>query len=240
MNLYAYCLSNLVTPDALADITGIQGKSARLIRYGSIQAVVSDFEGERADVTKENALAHDRVIRQVLAARTPLPFRFGMIAGINQLEAYIAAHRAGLLSQLARVRDSVEMSVKIIWDADSIRRAASERAEGMNITQKLNARGPGADFLRAKQHELIADQTLKQQAEQLAGWLGERLGGSVRETVARMLPSEAMALAVSHLVERARLKQYRERLSQAKIARSDLRFLTSGEWPPYSFCDLDS
>lgn len=229
-----------MTTDALGEITGIQGGAVRLVRYESILAVVSDFDGERAEVTRENVLAHDGVIRQVLATRTPLPFRFSTISSASQLEAYVAARREGLLSQLARVRDSVEMSVKIIWDAQAIRRAAREMAEDLRVTSKADVGGPGADFLRAKRREIVGDEALKAQAERIADWLGESLGDSAREAVVRTLPSEAMALTASHLVERNRLRQYRDRLARAKAARDDLRFLTSGAWPPYSFCNLDS
>jgi len=245
MNLYAYCLSDEVTPDALDEITGIEDRPARLICYESIKAVVSDMNSERVAVTRENVLAHDSVIRQVLRSQTPLPFRFGMVASTSQLADYIASQRTGLLSQLARVRDSVEMSVKVIWDAQTVKRAASERAADSRAADSLaankaEASGPGAGFLRAKQDEIIRDEALKAQAERIRDWLCEALGESVRETVARTLPSEVMVLAASHLVERARLRDYRARLAQAKEARSDLRFLTSGAWPPYSFCNLDS
>ena len=240
MNLYAYCLSDEVTPDALDQITGIEGRPTRLVRYESIAAVVSDMDGERADVTRENVLAHDSVIRQVLQIQTPLPFRFGMVASASQLADYIAARRAEMLSQLTRVRDAVEMSVKIIWNPQAVSRMAVEQAEDLRVTINTKARGPGADFLRAKQREIIQDEALKAQAEAVKDWLGETLSGSVRETVARTLPSELMVLAASHLVERARLEEYRERVSQAKAARSDLRFLTSGAWPPYSFCNFNT
>jgi hypothetical protein len=49
-----------------------------------------------------------------------------------------------------------------------------------------------------------------------------------------------MAVAVSHLVERAKLVQYNERLANARKERGELRFLTSGAWPPYNFCNIDS
>jgi hypothetical protein len=238
MNLYAYCLSDELTPDALESINGIQGAAARVVRYESISAVVSDFEGERADVTRENVFAHDLVIRQVLARLTPLPFRFGMVVSAGQLEAYIASRRDSLLSQLARVRNSVEMSVKIIWDAEAVKQAAL--AEVTREGSKSDAQGPGADFLRAKRREIIGDKALKARAENLAEWLREKLGDSVREAVAQTLSSEAMAVRASHLVERARLREYRERIAQAREERGDLRFLTSGPWPPYSFCKLDS
>ena len=240
MNLYAYCLSDEVTPAAIESAQGVQGAAARLIDYKSIRAVVSLFDGERAEVTRENVFLHDGVIRQVLDHTTPLPFRFGAIVSDRQIEAYITKHHNELLSQLARVRGSVEMSVKILWNAEAIRQAGAEMAELLRDENSDEAMGPGASFLRSKRREMIGGAALKSRAEELDEWLGVWLGAAVRESIARVLPSPSMALAVSHLVERARLDEYNERLRNAQKERGELRFLTSGVWPPYSFCNLDS
>jgi hypothetical protein len=240
MNFYAYCLSDEVTTAALESLQGVQGAAARLIDYKSIRAVVSHFDGERAEVTRENAFLHDAVIRQVLKQTTPLPFRFGAVVSDRELEAYITKHGDELFSQLARVRGAVEMSVKILWNAEAIKQAGVEMAERLRDKNRDEAMGPGASFLQSKRRDIIGDKALKSRAEELAAWLGERLGATVRESVARVLPSPAMAVAVSHLVERARLGQYNERLATARKERGELRFLTSGVWPPYSFCNLDS
>src|ERR1044072_2508071 len=106
------------------------------------------------------------------------------------------------------------MSVKIIWDAEAAKQAALDEValEGGESGEA----GPGADFLRAKRREIIGDKTLKARAENLDVWLRDRLGDSVREAVAQTLSSEAMAVRASHLVERARLRQYRKRVSQAR------------------------
>lgn len=240
MKVYAYCLSDEITSAELESVSGVQGAATRLIDCESIRAVVSDFDGERAEVTRENAFLHDGVIRQILDRTTPLPFRFGAIVSREQLEAYITKHRDSLFVQLARVRGSVEMSVKIIWNAEAVKHMGMEMAEVLRHKNRDEALGPGAVFLQAKRREMIGDAALKSRAEDLAAWLGGRLGDTVGETVMRTLPTPAMAVAASHLVARARIKEYSERLANARKERGDLRFLTSGAWPPYSFCNLDS
>jgi len=240
MNLYAYCLSDEATPDLVADAAGIAGARARLIEHESIKAVVSDFEGERARITRENIFAHENIIHRVLARATPLPFRFGMVISAARLESYLASHRAALLSQLSRVRDTVEMSVKIIWDAEAIKLMAVDAAESNPITSATEMVGPGAAFLAAKRREVAGDEALRRQAAQIARWLDERLGETVRESSVRVCPTRGMAVAAAHLVARARLDEYRAQVAQAREERDDLHFLTSGAWPPYSFCELSS
>jgi Gas vesicle synthesis protein GvpL/GvpF len=51
-------------------------------------------------------------------------------------------------------------------------------------------------------------------------------------------PTEAIVINAAHLVERSRLDEYRNQVRAARGEREELHFLTSGEWPPYNFCDL--
>ncbi|MFP5261208.1 MAG: GvpL/GvpF family gas vesicle protein [Blastocatellia bacterium] len=243
MNLYAYCLSDEATPDLLDGAAGVAGARPRLFAHESIKAVVSDFQGERARVTRENIFAHESIIHRVLASTTPLPFRFGMVVSAARLESYLASNEAAVSSQLSAVRDTVEMSVKIIWDAEAVRRAAGHEGGGGaagDAGGRPEMMGPGTAFLAGRRCEVTGDETLRREAGEIARWLERQLSGTLRESSARICPTRAMALAAAHLVERARIEDYRARLARAREGRADLRFLTSGPWPPYSFCELSS
>ncbi len=236
---YVYCLSDEVTGGMIESAAGVAGAgSPQLIQYGGIAAVVSRLEGERVRLTRENVFAHERVIGCVLMHTTPLPFRFGTVVGESQLEGYVDAQREFLLAQLARVRGSVEMSVKVIWNPGLVRReaVASPAAEESRAPEdQSHAEGRGTAFLAAKRREILGNEVLRSEAEATAGWLNERLGDAVREAVVRVRPTEALVVAAAHLVWRERVAEYQERLRAARMEREELHFLTSGPWPPYSF-----
>jgi len=81
---------------------------------------------------------------------------------------------------------------------------------------------------------------LKERAEEIAGWLTETLKETVRETKVTIQPSATLFISAAHLVERGRLREYRGALKRARSLRSELHFLTSGAWPPYSFTSAGS
>ena len=87
---------------------------------------------------------------------------------------------------------------------------------------------------------LTGDELLKERAEEIAGWLAERLASTVRESVVSVRPKEMLSVAAAYLVEVARLEEYRERLRRARDERREIHFLTSGPWPPYSFSSISS
>lgn len=244
MNFYAYCLGDEVTGEMIESVAGVGGAGApSLIQYGGIAAVVSPFEGESVPVTRENVFAHERVIGHVLAHTTPLPFRFGTVVSAERLESYVNSQRARLQAQLERVRGCVEMSVKVIWAISAVKREAmggSDAERAAPFDESGSMPGRGAAFLMAKRREILGDEALKARAEAVAAWLAGNLGDTARETEADVRPVEALVVRAAHLVERARLEEYQERLAASRRERADLHFLTSGPWPPYSFSQTNS
>jgi hypothetical protein len=245
MTLYAYCLSDEVTAPMLEELAGLEGAWTSLLTLGDIRAVVSEFEGEMVSVTRENVFAHERVLQSLLRHTTPLPFRFATLVSRERLENYVNENREALLCVLEEVRGSVEMSVKIIWDADDVRReglAGEQESEGLkaqgSATAQHAGQGKGAAYLAARRREILGDELLKSRAEEIAGWLKERLGGAARAHRIDVRPAESLFVRAGFLVERARLELYRARLKEALNERSALRFLTSGPWPPYSFSNI--
>lgn len=251
MNLYAYCLSDEETAATLAGLAGVGGGKVRVVDCGGLAAVVSDFAEAKVAVTRENVAAHNGVVGAVLARATPLPFRFGTVAGAAQLAAYVAANETSLRGALARVRGCVEMSVKIIWDAEGVRRreaeesgsdAGGEQREASQVVAGVaggdggGGGGGGAAYLAAKRREIVGGERMQEHAEELAAWLAGRVGEAARESKVDVRPEQSLVVRAAHLVERARLEDYRARVQAAREERAtDLRFLTSGAWPPYSF-----
>lgn len=235
MSLYVYCLSDEVTEEALAGVSGLAGAPARLFARAGLVAVVTTFDEEPVPVTREHVLAHNRVNSQVLAGSTPLPFRFGTLTTEGRLGSYLEERGAALRASLAGVRGCVEMSVKLMWDGAGARREAEPGGEAGAGTAA--AAGGGTAFLLAKRREMLGDDDLRRRAEELSAWLDARASDLARSSRARVSPSESLVVRAAHLVERALLAEYRERLRGLRTERPDLRFLTSGPWPPYSFSE---
>ncbi len=231
MSLYAYCLCrDELAADALAAVVGVAGGAAELLCCGRLWAVVSEFTSEALAVTRDNVLAHERVCGRVLTQTTPLPFRFGTLTSAARLRSYVATHEGALLAQLERVRECVEMSVKVIW-------RGVEKEDDAATASAQTGVGVGTAFLAAKRRALVGDERRQARAAEIARWLAAELSDVVRETHVRVRPAGEIVLAAAHLVERARLEDYRARLRQTFAARGELHFLTSGPWPPYSFSE---
>jgi len=232
MKLYAYCLA--ADLDTLGDSPpGISGAPVRLLKIDDLAVLVSHAEIDAVPVTRNNALAHAAVVRSVLDQTTPLPFRFGSLVTEQQLRSYISNRKPALEKKLAHVRGCVEMSVKIIWQLPE---------DGNNQLQEIpvaEPQGAGATFLADKRRQLLGDERRAAQAAEIAAWLSETVSDLTRDEQVTVRSSERLVLSAAHLVERAQLRHYREKIGEARENRPELHFLTSGPWPPYSFANIE-
>ena len=225
MKLYAYCLVEDV--GALeATPLGISGAPVRLLEMDEFAVLVSDFNTETVAVSRENALAHAAVVRSVLDRTTPLPFRFGTVVTEQQLRSYISARKPALQTRFALLRGCVEMSVKIIRELSTANSAHGE------ITS-------GTTFLQEKQREIRGSEQSAAEAKDISTWLHDQVKTLTRDEQVIVRPSEKLVVAAAHLVERAKIPQYKDTLAAAREKRPELHFLVSGPWPPYSFANIE-
>ena len=240
MKLYLYCLSDDPKIAEIEATAGLSGACTSVVDLGKMKAIVSDVEIHQVEVTRENVLAHERVIDRVMLETTPLPFRFGAVVTIERLQNYIESNEARLQALLDRVRGAVEMSVKIIWDKGAAGNQSAETTLQETESKDVASTSPGLAFLLAKQRKMAGERELKGRAEEIASWLDRGVAGLTRDKALSVQPAERIVVSAAFLVERERVAEYRERMNALGRERNELRFLTSGAWPPYSFTNLDS
>jgi len=230
MKLYLYCLlEGIAQLDQLPQ--GISNAPVRLLPIDDLAVLVSDVDKDAVAVTRETALAHAAVVRSVLDRTTPLPFRFGTLVSEEQLRSYLSTRKPALENNLRLVRGCVEMGVKIIWSISN-----NDPHEQQLSDEK---QGAGARFLEEKRREILGDERRSAQATEISGWLHESIGELIRDEHVAVRPSEKLVLTAAHLVERNKIRQYREKIAEARASRPDLHFLMSGPWPPYTFANIE-
>lgn len=237
MSLYVYCLGADLSGAAFEGLTGVGGARVQVLTLSSLAAVVSEAGDEAAVVNEANLLAHNRVNAAALAVSTPLPCRFDTRATPERLAEYVSTNEAALAAALARVRGRVEMSVKLMTklEVESRKSKVGSEADDVNVS----AVGAGTAFLLKKRRELLGEEGARRRAEDAAAWLASGVGELARATAERLSPPEAIFVRAAHLVERAHVEDYRARLRALAAERQDLRLLTSGPWPPYSFSNIE-
>jgi len=228
MKFYVYCIAS--TPVELDTLLiGVGGGAVEQLIVDGLSIVASKFDTDRVSVSRENILRHEAIVRNVLAMTTPLPFRFGTLVTEAGLRSYVTSRKAALQDRLEVVKDSVEMSIKVIWQS-------TDDDESPATTEDL---GVGAAFLVAKRQKLFGDERLVKRSQEIADWLSGRIKSLVKKENISVHPKQKLVLAGAYLIQRAIQAQFRTRVEELAVERPELHFLTSGPWPPYTFANID-
>src|SRR2546423_9227538 len=101
---------------------GGRAKAVRLLTYDDLAAVVSDATREEYNVTRENLLAHQRVITQAMTRSDVLPVSFGTVAESDQQVQEQLLHRAAddLHAALEEVQGCIELELKVLWNEEQL------------------------------------------------------------------------------------------------------------------------
>ena len=99
------------------EFRGLEGAEVYTVNSRDLAVVVSDIEPSEIDPTRKNVLAHTIVQDGILKKYTFIPMGFGIVAAsesnvLNLLEK----NHSGLVSELKKLSDKIEVEIKIFWD----------------------------------------------------------------------------------------------------------------------------
>ena len=224
MALYLYAIGAPGHPDP-GDISGVDGAPVRGMDVAGFRCWISDLHSAPA-ASLDRARSHNAVVEASLEEHTPLPMRFGQwFASESELRSALRERGKALRRALERVDGAVEFGVRVL-DPSSKRVHTPDRSSGRAYLEGLARR------------EAATEQARRRGAE-VASALRTELGDLVRAQAVR--PGDTTALvAIAHLVDRHDTGSYRRRVHTFTERRQDLRFVTTGPWPPYGFVDEEA
>ena len=207
MPLLLYCLTES-EPGVPPPKGGVRGRPVERRAFAGMQCYYSVFPHAPANLSKEDALAFHSVITAVFAKAAVTPFRFPTILeDVDELEVYLETEGHDLLESLQRLRDFVQMEVRLSY--------GGERASGAESKK---------DYLKTREH---ARETLEQVSESAREFLGE----GVRAWHTREFPNGLRCYA---LISRGEVASFRHKTEGLK-AEGAVRLTVSGPWPPTEF-----
>ena len=94
---------------------------------------------------------------------------------------------------------------------------------------------PGREYLRQRKSQLEAGARERREADRVLHEIAEFVALPGFQSTQTVIAREDLFGTVAHLVHRADLRQYQQRLAELRSLRPDLRLVVSGPWAPYSF-----
>lgn len=246
--VYVYGITHsdpLQRANDLLDVSGVGDTTTavRTVQYRDLAAIVSDCPAEGCDVTRENLLAHQRVLEQAMTLSDVLPAAFGLVAesDADVCERLLRRGFDQLHGDLDYLRERVELELKALWNREAL---FSEIAEGSDairaLRDSITGRRPETTYYeRLNLGEMTAaeiDHRSEQVAEQVLDVL-EPLSVEIRlnENLTDM-----MVLNASFLVEKRDVRDFDAHIQDlGRTYSGHLTFRYVGPMPAYSFVDIN-
>lgn len=234
---YLYCIIKENNPQKF-EIKGIEGKDVYNICEGSISAVVSDSEVKEYFISRENLLAHQKVIEEISQQYDTLPVSFGTVSeNSEKLKQKILRPRAeDFEEQLKKVKGKIELGLKALWvNMPSI---FQEIAENSPMIQNLKKSKNASYQQKISAGELVGkllEEKREEEKEKILKPL-KRIADDVKEN--KILGGD-MILNAAFLVKKTKEKDFDKQINiLGKNFDQRIKFKYVGPLSPFNFIEL--
>lgn len=241
---YIYCIIGTKQERNFGPI-GIGGRRDEVltIGYDNLSMVVSNHPVTKFVVNRENMLAHEKVIEEVMKEfDSVLPVRFGTIASSADEVRNLLDRRYREFRNLLRDMDhKVELGVKGIWkDMDTILKEITKENKEIKVLKEDIQNDTGKKNIKAKMEvgKMVEKALAKKKNKE-----AERIVDSLRRTAydhkLNKTISDEMFMNAAFLVDKGREKEFDNIMDDLSDKYKDrIKFMYAGPLPVFNFADI--
>ena len=221
---------------------GSRGDIVSTISYQNVSAVISNFPMGKYEISKENLLAHQRVVEQVVSDHTVLPMQaYTVAANAEEVRELLRKRYRELTGLLKDMDNKIELGLDAYW-----RNMPSIFQEIVDENKEI--RQFKEDAGNASEPQTIRDRVAL--GEMVAGALAikkEREGTEIVRPMKKIaldlclndVRSDEMIVNAAFLVDRGWEKEFDGKVDELERKYAQrMRFKYIGPVPPYNFVNL--
>jgi Gas vesicle synthesis protein GvpL/GvpF len=216
------------------------GPSGRVstIAHERIAAIVSDVPTDRPLGTRDDLIAHERVLDTIAERSAVLPMRFpAVVDEKGVVQELLAPHQERFVEALERVDGLVQFTLKGRYDQDPVLREIAEADEEvMALRARVRDLPEDASYYdRIRLGELVVN-AMKQRREADGSRVLERLQPFVTDVSIRSMAQPDEVVNAAFLVARDQVKQFDDAVEEiGRDLAGRVRFRLVGPLAPYDF-----
>lgn len=221
---------------------GGPGVEIRTVECGDLVAVVSDAPLAAYNITRENLVAHQRVVDTSMRRADVLPVAFGTVARDDRdvREKLLLREHDGLQEHLAYVQGRAELGLKVLWNRDALfEEIVAERDDIRALRDRVGKRPEDTAYFERIQLGELTNAAIAEKRGRDAEIVLDGLRPLAVDLEENRLLTDLMILNASFLVDRDRIRDFDSRVRRLGEVHADrLVFQYVGPLPPYSFVNI--
>ena len=242
---YIYCIIESNEGRNLGT-TGIGGRGNDVftVGYRDLSAVVSKSHMDKYVINRENMMAHEKVIEEVMKDYTVLPVRFCTIAASAEELRNLLRRRYSEFKNLLRTMDNkVELGLRVSWrDRNQVMREIVEESEEIKERGSRLAGEPDDD-VGAREEKVELGKEVKAILDEKSGAMAEKILVKLKKAsldiITNQLTGDDMVLNAAFLVDRFHEREFDALVDDLEAGLGEkLEFSYVGPAPPYNFVNI--
>lgn len=215
-----------------------------VVEAGDLGAIVGPAPDGDAKATRDQALAHARVLEAAIVDAPVVPMRFGIIVpgGDEQVGSdVLEARHDELMRLLKKFEDRVQMTLKVSYREDAVLREIVAREPEIAQLREQSRQGSEEQTraARVRMGELISN-ALEQRRERDKADIFERLKPVSVAAVDEAIETEFMVLNAPFLIARDRGEEFEETVDHVADERQErMQFALFGPMPAFNFLAVE-
>jgi len=239
---YIYAIIAVQAPEKFGPIgIGGRGDECRTVHHEGLAAVVSVSPAKKYKVSRDNLLAHEKVIEAVMLSHTVLPVRFGTVADTEgKVKLILAREYDRFLELLRNLEGKRELGVKAMFKEEAVFKMILDKYEDIRAMKEKIAALPAekTHFQRAEIGRMV-EVALQKEKDTRQAVLLDALTPLALEVKTNGLYGDMMILNAAFLVEQSREPEFDRKVQE--LADQDgetVKYKYIGTVPPFNFVNL--
>lgn len=241
---YIYCIIGTKHERNFGPIgIGSRGDEVLTIGYDELSMVVSSHPMTKFVVNRENMLAHERVIEEVMKEfDSVLPIRFGTIASsADEIRNLLDRRYREFKNALRDMDHKVELGIKGIWKNMEIifKEIVEENKEIKKAKEKIqNDVGKKNIHTKMEVGKMVEQALVKKKEKETESIVDVLRRTSVDHKLNRTVTDE-MFMNAAFLIDKGREKEFDNMMDELSREYKDrVKFMYAGPLPPYNFVNI--
>lgn len=245
---YIYCIVETKQERNFGPIgIGDRGDEVLTIGYNDISMVVSNHPMTKLVVSRENLIAHEKVIEQVMQEfDSVLPVRFCTIAAsADEIRNLLDRRYREFKNLLKNMDHKVELGVKGIWKNMELifKEIAEENKEIKRAKERIQNKGGMGGFSNVVQAKMeigkMVEQSLAKKKEKEAQEIVDFLRRTSFEYKLNKTVGDEMFMNAAFLVDKGREKEFDNIMDDLSEEYKDrIKFMYAGPLPVFNFVNI--
>ena len=211
------------------------------ICFNDIAAVVSNSPIIKYRVSRENTLAHEKAIEEVMKEYTVLPVRFATIAeDEEEVKKILEREYSKFKDLLNSMKDKKELGLKAIFKEDVIYKDILEKNKELRILkEKVAALPPEKTYFKRAEIGEMVEAALQREKEIYKKDILDALSYLAAEVKTNSSYWELMIINAAFLVEKYKEAEFDQKVNELEAKYSSkIKLKYIGKVPPFNFVNL--